>query len=80
MGAAGSVHGISTQTLVQNAADPAMRGPGAQPLGPDQPRLPGARRPGARHCLGEVFGLRLPTILAMLLALGVVAWGRGGCR
>ncbi|TCZ66844.1 MFS transporter [Roseicella aquatilis] len=74
MGAAGSVHGISTQTLVQNAADPAMRGRVLSLWGLITRACPalGALALGG---LGEVLGLRLPTILAMLLALGVLAWG-----
>lgn len=74
MGAAGSVHGISTQTLVQNAADPAMRGRALSLWGMITRACPalGALALGAA---GEVLGLRLPTILAMLLALAVLAWG-----
>ena len=74
MGAAGSVHGISTQTLVQNAADPAMRGRVLSLWGLITRACPalGALVLGG---LGEVLGLRLPTMLAMLLALGVLAWG-----
>ncbi|MCB4820997.1 MFS transporter [Roseicella aerolata] len=74
MGGAGSVHGISTQTLVQNAADPAMRGRVLSLWGLITRACPalGALALGA---LGEVFGLRLPTILAMLLALLVLGWG-----
>ncbi|MBK1658246.1 MFS transporter [Paracraurococcus ruber] len=74
MGAAGSVHGISTQTLVQNAADPAMRGRVLSLWGLITRACPalGALALGG---LGEVFGLRLPTILAMLLALLVLGWG-----
>ena len=76
MGAAGSVHGISTQTLVQNAADPAMRGRVLSLWGLITRACPasGALALGA---LGEVFGLRLPTIGAMLIALLVFAvWTR----
>lgn len=74
MGAAGSVHGISTQTLVQNAADPAMRGRVLSLWGMIVRACPasGALALGAA---GEVFGLRAPTIVAMLLSLLVVAWG-----
>ena len=68
------MHGISTQTLVQNAADPAMRGRASASGGMITRACPalGALVLGA---LGEVLGLRLPTFLAMLLALGVLAWG-----
>lgn len=74
MGAAGSAHGITTQTLVQNAADAAMRGRVLSLWGLITRACPalGALLLGI---LGELFGLRLPTILAMLLALGVLAWG-----
>lgn len=74
MGAAGSVHGISVQTLVQSAALPAMRGRVLSLWGMIVRACPasGALVLGAA---GEVFGLRLPTLLAMVLALLVVAWG-----
>jgi hypothetical protein len=74
MGAAGSIHGISVQTLVQNAADPAMRGRVLSLWGMIVRACPasGALALGAS---GEVFGLRGPTILAMLAALLVVLWG-----
>jgi MFS family permease len=74
MGAAGSVHGISVQTLVQSASDPAMRGRVLSLWGMITRACPalGALVLGG---LGEVLGLRLPTFLAMLLALGVLAWG-----
>ena len=74
MGAAGSVHGISTQTLVQNAADPAMRGRVLSLWGMITRACP-ASGALALGTAGEFFGLRLPTILAMLLSLLVVAWG-----
>ncbi|SDB47718.1 MFS transporter [Belnapia rosea] len=74
MGAAGSVHGISTQTLVQNAADPSMRGRVLSLWGMIVRACPasGALALGAA---GEIFGLRWPTIAAMLVALLVFAWG-----
>jgi len=74
MGAAASVHGISTQTLLQSAADHAMRGRILSLWGMITRACPatGALALGAA---GEMFGLRLPTWLAVLLALGVVAWG-----
>lgn len=76
MGAGGSVHGISVQTLVQSAADPAMRGRVLSLWGMITRACPaaGALALGAA---GEVFGLRLPTILAMLAALLAVGWGLG---
>lgn len=74
IGAAGSVHGIAVQTLVQSAADPAMRGRMLSLWGLVVRACPalGALTLGAA---GEAFGLRLPTLLAMLLALGVFAIG-----
>lgn len=74
MGAAGSVHGISVQTLVQNAADPAMRGRVLSLWGMITRACPalGALSLGLA---GEVLGLRLPTILATLAALATLAWG-----
>jgi len=74
MGAAGSVHGISVQTLVQSAAEPAMRGRVLSLWGMITRACPalGALVLGAA---GEAFGLRLPVFLAMLLALLVFAWG-----
>lgn len=74
IGAAGSVHGISVQTLVQTAADPAMRGRVLSLWGMITRACPalGALVLGAA---GEVFGLRWPVFVAMLLALLVFAWG-----
>jgi MFS family permease len=74
MGAAGSVHGISVQTLVQSAADQAMRGRVLSLWGMITRACPalGALVLGAA---GEVFGLRLPVFVGMLLALLVFAWG-----
>ncbi len=74
IGAAGSVHGISIQTLVQTAADPAMRGRVLSLWGLIVRACPalGALALGAA---GEVLGLRLPTLVAMALALLVLAWG-----
>ena len=76
MGAAGSVHGISVQTLVQSASDPAMRGRVLSLWGMIVRACPacGALALGAA---GELFGLRAPTFTAMALALGVAAWGFG---
>jgi MFS family permease len=74
MGAAGSVHGISVQTLAQNASDPAMRGRVLSLWGLITRAFPalGALALGAA---GEVWGLALPTLAAVLLSLLVVAWG-----
>ncbi|WP_135466135.1 MFS transporter [Crenalkalicoccus roseus] len=74
IGAAGSVHGISVQTLVQSASDSAMRGRVLSLWGIITRACPaaGALALGAA---GEVFGLRLPTLLATALALLVFAWG-----
>jgi MFS family permease len=74
MGAAGSVHGISVQTLAQSASDPAMRGRVLSLWGLITRACPalGALLLGA---LGEVFGLRWPTLVAVALSLLVVAWG-----
>lgn len=74
VGAAGSVHGIAVQTLAQSASDPAMRGRILGLWGMIVRACPavGAVLLGAA---GEAFGLRLPTIVAMLLALLVFGWG-----
>ena len=74
MGAAGSVNGISIQTLVQNAADPAMRGRVLALWGMITRACPaiGALALGAA---GEAFGLRLPTFIAVLLTLVAFVWG-----
>jgi MFS family permease len=74
MGAAGSVHGISVQTLAQNASDPAMRGRVLSLWGLITRAFPalGALILGAA---GEVWGLALPTLVAVALSLLVVAWG-----
>jgi len=74
MGAAGSVHGISVQTLVQSASDPAMRGRVLSLWGMIVRACPacGALALGAG---GELLGLWLPTFSAMALALLVAAWG-----
>lgn len=74
MGAAGSVHGISVQTLAQSASDPAMRGRVLSLWGLITRACPalGALLLGAA---GEVFGLRWPTLVAVALSLLAVAWG-----
>ncbi|WP_198378034.1 MFS transporter [Neoroseomonas rubea] len=74
MGAAGSVHGISVQTLAQSASDPSMRGRVLSLWGLITRACPalGALLLGGA---GEVFGLRWPTLVAVALSLLVVAWG-----
>lgn len=74
MGAAGSVHGISAQTLVQSASDPAMRGRILSLWGMIVRACP-ASGALALGTAGDLFGLRLPTFAAMVLALLVAAWG-----
>ena len=74
MGAAGSVHGISVQTLAQSASDASMRGRVLSLWGLITRACPalGALLLGGA---GEVFGLRWPTLIAVGLSLLVVAWG-----
>jgi MFS family permease len=74
MGAAGSVHGISVQTLAQNASDPAMRGRVLSLWGLITRAFPalGALILGAA---GEVWGLRWPVLVAVAVSVAVVAWG-----
>lgn len=74
MGASGSVHGISVQTLAQTASDPSMRGRVLSLWGMITRACPacGALALGTA---GDLFGLRAPTLLAMVLALAVAAWG-----
>jgi MFS family permease len=79
IGAAGSVHGISVQMLVQSAADPAMRGRVLSLWGMITRGCPalGALVLGAA---GEIFGLRWPVLIAMALSLLVFAWGLARLR
>jgi predicted MFS family arabinose efflux permease len=74
IGAVASMHGISVQTLLQSAADPAYRGRMLSLWGLITRAFPalGALLLGG---LGELFGLRLPTLAAAALFLGVFAWG-----
>lgn len=74
MGAAGSVHGISVQTLAQSASDPAMRGRVLSLWGLITRACPalGALLLGAA---GEVWGLTSPTLVAVAASLLVVGWG-----
>lgn len=74
MGAAGSANGILIQTLIQNAADPAMRGRVLSLWGMITRACPalGALLLGAG---GEALGLQLPTAAAVLLTFAAFAWG-----
>lgn len=72
LGAASAVHGIAVQTLVQSASDPAMRGRILSLWGLIVRVFP-ALGALALGVLGEVFGLRWPTLAAALLALAVFA-------
>jgi len=73
-GACASIHGISVQTLAQSAALTRMRGRTLALWGLITRACPalGALVLGTT---GEIFGMRLPTILAAGLALLVTAWG-----
>lgn len=74
IGAAASVHGISVQTLIQSATDPALRGRMLSLWGLITRACPavGALALGAA---GEAFGLRLPTLVAAGLFLLIFCWG-----
>jgi MFS family permease len=74
IGAMASLHGIAVQTLVQSASDPAMRGRVLAVWGLITRAGPaaGALALGAA---GEAFGMAWPVHAAVLLALGIVAWG-----
>jgi MFS family permease len=74
MGGFSSIHGITVQTLIQNATEAAYRGRMLSLWGLISRACPalGALALGAA---GEVFGLRLPTLVAVGLFLGVFAWG-----
>jgi len=74
IGASASLHGVSVQQLAQLAAAPEMRGRVLALWGQITRACPalGALALGAT---GEVFGLRLPTLVAALLAILVFAWG-----
>ncbi len=79
IGATASVQGICVQTLLQSATDPALRGRMLSLWGMITRACPalGALALGAA---GEAFGLRLPTLVAGLLFLGVFAWGLSRLR
>jgi len=74
IGAAASMHGVSAQTLLQSSTDPAYRGRMLSLWGLITRACPalGALALGG---LGQVFGLTTPTLAAVVLALGVFAWG-----
>jgi MFS family permease len=74
IGGTASIHGISVQTLVQNATDPALRGRMLSLWGLITRACPalGALAIGAA---GEAFGLRWPTVMAAAASLAVLAWG-----
>jgi MFS family permease len=74
IGGTASIHGISVQTLVQNATDPALRGRMLSLWGLITRACPalGALTLGAA---GEAFGLRWPTVIAAAASLAVLAWG-----
>ena len=74
IGAFASMHGISVQTLLQTATDHEFRGRMLSLWGLITRACPalGALLLGAA---GEAFGLRMPTVVAIALFLGVFAWG-----
>ncbi len=73
-GACGAAHGISAQMLVQSAALTRMRGRTLALWGLITRACPalGALVLGMT---GEVFGMRIPTLVAAFCAMGVAAWG-----
>jgi len=74
IGAAASIHGVSVQTLLQSATDPAYRGRMLSLWGLITRACPalGAVVLGA---VGQRFGLTTPTLIAVALCLIVFAWG-----
>lgn len=74
IGATASLHGISVQQLAQTAAAPEMRGRVLALWGLITRACPalGAIMLGAA---GEAYGLRIPTLVGVLLALLAFAWG-----
>ena len=74
IGASASMHGISVQTLIQSATDPEFRGRMLSLWGLITRAFP-ALGALALGIAGEVFGLRIPTLVAVGLFLGVFAWG-----
>jgi hypothetical protein len=79
IGGFASIHGISVQTLVQSATETAYRGRMLSLWGLITRAFPalGALMLGG---FGELFGLRLPTLVAVALFLGVFAWGMAMLR
>ena len=79
IGAFASMHGISVQTLLQTATDHEFRGRMLSLWGLITRACPalGALLLGAA---GEAFGLRVPTLVAIALFLGVFAWGLSRLR
>ena len=74
IGASASAHGISVQILAQTAAAPAMRGR-VMSLWAMVTRACPALGALALGLAGEALGLRLPTLVAVGLALIVFVWG-----
>lgn len=74
IGAAASAHGISVQVLAQTAASAAMRGR-IMSLWALVTRACPAMGALALGTAGEAFGLRLPTLAAVLLSVGIFLWG-----
>ena len=74
IGAFASVHGICTQTLLQSATDPDFRGRMLSLWGLITRAFPavGALALGAA---GEIFGLRVPVLVAAAAFLVVFVWG-----
>jgi hypothetical protein len=77
MGAATTMHGISCQTLMQNSASPAMIGRVLSLWGMITRAAPamGALIYGAA---AEIFGLRIPVLIGVLVCLGM--WARTWLR
>jgi MFS family permease len=74
IGGFASVHGICVQTLLQHATAPAFRGRMLSLWGLITRACP-ALGALALGTAGELFGLRLPTLAAVILFLLVFAWG-----
>ncbi len=74
IGASASMHGISVQTLIQSATAAEFRGRMLSLWGLITRAFP-ALGALALGMAGEFFGLRIPTLVAVGLFLGVFAWG-----
>jgi MFS family permease len=74
IGASASMHGISVQTLIQSATAPEFRGRMLSLWGLITRACP-ALGALALGTAGELFGLRVPTLVSVGLFLGVFAWG-----